>query len=73
LALDGGRDGLDFYREIIRRSISFLKSDGLLALEIGYDQADAVCSLMVKDYYDIQVIRDLSGNDRVIVGRLKTN
>lgn len=67
-ALDGGDDGLDFYRRIIQSSKHFLKANGLLAFEIGYDQAKDVCQLMQKEFKEIEVIKDLSGLDRVVLG-----
>ena len=65
-ALDGGIDGLDFYRKIIADNP--LKKDGVLAFEIGYNQGESVSSLMAKDYKDIQIIKDLGNNDRVVTG-----
>ncbi|MHB0976666.1 MAG: peptide chain release factor N(5)-glutamine methyltransferase [Candidatus Aquicultorales bacterium] len=68
-ALDGGADGLDFYRRISREAPSYIKSGGLILLEIGEDQAGAVSSLLMEaDFSDIQVIRDLIGADRVVGG-----
>lgn len=71
LALDGGEDGLVFYRRISETAHNFLKKDGLLAFEIGYNQGESVRGLMQKDFYDIKIIKDLSHNDRVIIGKLK--
>lgn len=68
LALDGGSDGLDFYRKIADQSVSFLNDGGVLALEIGYDQGDSVSRLLTGRYKDVEVIKDLSGNDRVVIG-----
>lgn len=66
-ALDGGKDGLVFYREIIKSAP--LKKDGLLAFEIGYDQGETVPDLM-RDfgYRDVELIYDLSKNPRVVLG-----
>ena len=69
LALDGGEDGLNFYRIIAQNAYKYLNEDGILALEIGYDQKDEVMDLL-KDtgkYTDIYCKKDLSGNDRIIV------
>ena len=67
LALDGGRDGLDFYKKIINLSKNFLNNKGRLYLEIGYDQSKDVVDLAKKEGYDnIVVIKDLSGRDRGI-------
>lgn len=71
MALDGGEDGLYYYREIIRQSPAYLKSGGMLFLEIGYDQAEAVRELLGRDFTGITVKKDLAGLDRVIYGRLK--
>lgn len=70
-ALDGGKDGLIFYRYIIKKAPSILNDGGMLAFEIGYNQADAVSELMEKDFCDIKIIKDLGGNDRVVAGILK--
>lgn len=67
-ALDGGEDGLDFYREITK-NVS-LKKDGLLAFEVGINQAEAVSALMDERFYDIKIVKDLSGIDRVVMGKL---
>ncbi|MCX7747131.1 MAG: peptide chain release factor N(5)-glutamine methyltransferase [Clostridia bacterium] len=69
-ALDGGDDGLDFYREIIDKSRLFLTQGGTLAFETGYDQARAVAELMKNYYENIEIIKDLSGTERVVLGRL---
>ena len=69
LALDGGEDGLSFYRRIIRDARRFLSAEGMLALEIGYDQAEETSALMENSgYVNIRVYRDLSGLDRVVLG-----
>ena len=67
-ALDGGSDGLDFYRRIAEDAFGSLKKDGLMFLEIGRDQAEAVISLLsgAGYYSEIEVHKDLTGLDRVI-------
>lgn len=68
LALDGGDDGLDFYKIISKEAVNHLEKDGILMFEIGYNQALAVSSVLEKDgYINIKVVKDLSGNDRVVV------
>ncbi len=67
-ALDGGSDGLDFYRQIIGEAPVHLKTGGMLAFETGYDQAAEVASLMPPNFVDIKTLRDLSGIDRVVSG-----
>lgn len=71
LAIDGGEDGLDFYRKIIDEAKQFLKPHGKIYFEIGYNQANAVSELLMRDYKDIKIIKDYSGNDRVVVASLK--
>lgn len=70
LALDGGIDGLDFYRKIVREGIKFLKKGGLMAFEVGHDQAEEVKNLMEVSsvFSDIKIIKDLSGISRVVTG-----
>jgi release factor glutamine methyltransferase len=71
IALDGGHDGLIFYRRIIENAPKWLYTSGWLMMEIGYDQGDAVADLM-KDggFHEVEVIKDLGGNDRVVRGCL---
>ncbi len=67
LALDGGADGLDFYRIIAKEAPEHLLPGGHLLLEIGYDQGETVPALLREaGFRDIEVIKDLAGNDRVI-------
>ena len=72
IALDGGYDGLDFYRKIIHQSEEYLKFKGYLCLEIGYDQKIDVIELIEKEekYVDTYCKKDLYGNDRVIITKL---
>ena len=69
MALDGGRDGLDYYRIIADQAGMHLKSEGVLALEIGAEQATDVKRLLnkAKTYRDTRVVRDLANLDRVII------
>jgi release factor glutamine methyltransferase len=69
MALDGGDDGLFFYRRIIPEAVRHLVTGGYLFLEIGYDQAEEVAALM-RDagYYDVKTIKDYGGNDRIVCG-----
>lgn len=73
IALDGGEDGLDFYRKIVNNAPEYLRPDGLLALEVGHDQARKVADLMKGNnkYVDIQITKDLAGIERVVRGRIK--
>ena len=67
-ALDGGDDGLDFYRIIAGGAGGFLKKRGILFLEIGCDQGNAVRELLTEagGYSDIRCLKDLAGRDRII-------
>ncbi len=69
VALDGGTDGLDAYRRLAPEILRVLKPGGLFAVEIGYDQKDAVEALFNEvGAGDVWTIKDLSTNDRVVVG-----
>lgn len=71
LALDGGKDGLVFYKRICSIAPKLLEKGGLLAFEIGYNQGKSVSDLMKNDFKNVEVIKDLCGNDRVVTGILK--
>ena len=65
-ALDGGADGLDFYKKIAEKSYDALSPGGILALEIGYDQGESVTKLL-KRFSKVSLYRDYGNNDRVII------
>ena len=68
LALDGSSDGLKFYREICNQLQNYLNQHGKIFFEIGYDQGKAVSDLLRKNHFNhIQVLKDLSGNDRMVI------
>lgn len=70
LALDGGIDGLDFYRIIAIKAKDYLKENGILALEIGYDQKNQINEILkYEGFGQIENIKDLANNDRVIICR----
>lgn len=70
-ALDGKEDGLFFYREIIGEAGKFLNSNGYLYFEIGHDQGGRVAAIMEDSgYRNVRVVKDLAGNDRVVMGNL---
>lgn len=70
LALDGHEDGLYFYRKIVSEGRAFLKENGWMLFEIGYDQGEAVKALMQENgFFDVQIVKDLTGLDRVVLGR----
>ncbi len=71
IALDGGEDGLDFYRRIIGGAQDYLKRGGQILMEIGSGQAQAVSELLREaGFKEIDVCRDFAGLDRVVSGRL---
>lgn len=73
MALDGGADGLDFYKRIAAEADGYLKKNGVLMLEIGFDQKDAVKNLL-KDsgkYEKVIGLSDLTGKDRIVCAVLK--
>ena len=72
MALDGTEDGLFFYREITMQAGKYLKNNGILAFEIGYNQGKAVSEFMKENgYEEVQVLQDLAGLDRVVTGRIE--
>lgn len=72
IALDGGKDGLDFYKILIAEAYKYLKEDGFLCMEIGYDQKASVIKLVEESgkYKETYCKKDLAGNDRVIITRI---
>ena len=67
ISLDGGKDGLDFYRIIADNANRYLSSSGLVLLEVGIGQAQDVAAMFVG--YDSQILKDLQGIDRIVVLR----
>lgn len=72
-ALDGGADGLDFYRNIISDGPGCLKKRGVLMFEIGHDQREDVCGLLEENgnFEQITALKDLAGKDRIVCAVLK--
>lgn len=72
IALDGGEDGLQFYRKLANEAYKFLNENGYLCMEIGYNQKQAVIQLLKenKNYKEIYSKKDLSGNDRIIIAKV---
>ncbi len=71
-ALDGGKDGLDFYRRILQEAPQHLKKDGFVILEIGFEQAEDIRKLATDDgFKDICFVKDYAGIDRIFVGRFQ--
>lgn len=69
IALDGGSDGLDFYRRIIKTAPSALNDGGMLVFEVGHTQAGMVAKMMEHDFEDIEIINDLCGIERMVAGK----
>lgn len=72
-ALVGGKDGLDYYRMIAKKAPFYLKKDGSLLFEIGWQQGQAVTEILKKnDFREIEVIPDYSGKDRVVKAKSRS-
>ena len=70
MALDGSKDGLEFYRCISKEAKKHLNQDGLIFYEIGYNQGDAVKKILTEEgFADIMIKKDLAGHDRVVSAR----
>ena len=71
VALDGGIDGLKFYKIIANNAFEYLNENGYLLLEIGYNQQESVTQLLqdTGKYKNIETIKDLGGNYRVVIAR----
>lgn len=68
LALDGGADGLKFYRILAEQAPKHLEKGGMLVLEIGYNQGEAVKEILAQNF-DVEVTKDYGGNDRIVVAQ----
>jgi len=72
-ALDGKEDGLHFYRKIIKECKKYLNIGGTILFEIGHDQGEAVSEMLTyAGFSNVRVIKDLAGNDRVVIGEFAT-
>lgn len=70
IALDGGEDGLKFYRVLAQKAKDYLKENGVLAVEIGYNQRESVLEIFRNaGFCDIYAKQDLAGKDRIVVGK----
>ncbi len=67
IALDGGKDGLDFYKVIAKTAHKYLNSNGRLYLEIGINQSEKIVKMLEKNFKNIEVVKDLAGIDRFII------
>ena len=71
LALDGGEDGLEFYRKIAKEAKGYINVEGYLAFEIGYNQRTKVENILKENgYKNVYSRKDLGGNDRIVVGQV---
>ena len=70
IALDGGEDGLYFYRKIIEKANEYLKPNGKIFLEIGFDQKCELMEIMDTNFTNIKCVKDIAGLDRVIIGEI---
>lgn len=71
ISLDGGADGLDFYRKIASKASDYLRDNGLIYLEFGIGQGGEVFRLLSENFEDIEIVKDYSGIDRYIKGKRK--
>lgn len=71
IALDGGNDGLNFYRVLAQNAEKYLSKGGILAVEIGYNQGKIVSNLFKNcGLTDVYIKKDFAGNDRIVVGKV---
>jgi release factor glutamine methyltransferase len=75
LALDGGTDGLAYYRRIARQAPDYLQDNGRLCLELGDNQAEAVKKILAESrrFSGISLVNDYTGTERVIIAQLWKN
>ncbi len=71
IALDGGKDGLDFYRKIIKQSVNYLTKNGMIFFELGIGQSKDVSNMLKEDFEDIKIVKDYNRINRVIYAKLK--
>ena len=72
-ALDGGEDGLDFYRKIIKKAPLHLKEKGYILFEISPDVVNGVTTLLNNDFCNLELIKDYNNRERIIVAQLNNN
>jgi release factor glutamine methyltransferase len=71
-ALYGGRDGLNFYRRIVKDAKPYLRKGGSLLMEIGYDQSERVKALLEDNgYINIEIFKDYNGIDRILKAKVR--
>lgn len=73
IALDGGKDGMDFYRKILKQSLNYLNNNAVLIFEIGYDELEKFKEIINRyaEYKVVESLKDFGGNDRVVVCRFQ--
>lgn len=73
IALDGGKDGMDFYRKILKQALNYLNNNAVLIFEIGYDELEKFKKIINRyaEYKVVESLKDFGGNDRVVVCRFQ--
>ncbi len=69
MALDGGADGLDFYRLLAGKWTEYLKDDGMFAFECGEEQADEIKRILEEKNFDVHFVKDYNNVDRFVIGK----
>lgn len=69
MALDGGEDGLDFYRLLADKWTDYLTKDGMFAFECGEEQAEEIKAILEKKNFDVKFVKDYSDVDRFVIGK----
>ncbi len=69
MALDGGADGLDFYRLLAEKWTDYLTDDGLFAFECGEEQAEEIKAILEKKNFDVSFVKDYNNIDRFVIGK----
>lgn len=73
IALDGGKDGMNFYRKILKQALNYLNNNAVLIFEIGYDELEKFKKIInsYAEYKIVESLKDYGGNDRVVVCRFQ--
>lgn len=73
IALDGGKDGMNFYRKILKQALNYLNNNAVLIFEIGYDELEKFKKIINRyaEYEIVENLKDFGGNDRVVVCRFQ--
>lgn len=74
IALDGGKDGMDFYRKILKQALNYLNNNAVLIFEIGYDELEKFKKIINRytEYKIVESLKDYGGNDRVVICRFQS-